>query len=197
MTPLRPNGAERGHRHLDLACGQGDAIELLPAHRLRKRTANLLVDLGGIAKGFAVDRAIDALRGAGVATALVNAGGDLAGFGAAPQPVDLRDPCDPRRLLGRIWLGNEALASSGRRLDASDAPLAVIDPRTGEGVARFCGATVRAPSCMIADALTKLVLIAGADAAGLLADYGAEALAIAEDGMALASPGWPALDPAA
>src|SRR5215468_9986751 len=58
-----------------------DAIELLADNQVRFRSPSVLIDLGGIAKGFAVDRAIAALQSHGVRSAMVNAGGDLAAFG--------------------------------------------------------------------------------------------------------------------
>ena len=92
-----------------------DAIELLADQSVRFRHANVRVDLGGIAKGFAVDRALEVLRGSGAASGLVNAGGDLAVFGEASQTVHIRHPRDPRRLICSVEVTDEALASSARR----------------------------------------------------------------------------------
>jgi thiamine biosynthesis lipoprotein len=163
-----------------------DAIELLPDHRVRFHHRALRIDLGGIAKGFAVDRALDALREAGVPRALVNAGGDLAAFGPQPETVYIRDPRDPRRLLLGLALQNQALASSALRFDplhsTRTAPTAVIDPRSRQPVEAIIAATVRASSCMIADALTKVVMVEGAAAAPVLEHYGADALMMSADG---------------
>ncbi|MFB9266152.1 FAD:protein FMN transferase [Bradyrhizobium erythrophlei] len=173
----------------------GDAIALLPEHAVRLRAPGIAIDLGGIAKGFAVDRAIEALQGFDIPAGLVNAGGDLRVFGAAPYTVDLRDPRDPLRLLARIEMTGEALASTARRFDLVDGTLtgasAVIDPATSEPAVAIVGATVRAPSCMIADALTKVVMISGTDAGDLLAHYGASALLISADGDVQITSDWP------
>src|SRR5436190_14279861 len=59
----------------------GNGIEFLADHHIRFRHPSVAIDLGGIAKGFAVDRAIGELRSHGVCSAIVNAGGDLAAFG--------------------------------------------------------------------------------------------------------------------
>jgi thiamine biosynthesis lipoprotein len=162
-----------------------EAIELLPDHRVHFRHPALRIDLGGIAKGFAVDRALDKLREA-VPRALVNAGGDLAAFGPQPETVHVRDPRDPGRLLLALALQNQALASSALRFDplhsTRTAPTAVIDPRAGTPVEAIIAATVRAPSCMVADALTKVVMVAGTDAAPVLEHYGAGALMMSADG---------------
>ena len=124
------------------------------------------VDLSGIAKGFAVDRAVEALRAAGVGQGIVNAGGDLAVFGDDARQVAVRDPTDRSRFAATVTLRDEALASSGR----------AIDPRTGRLVEAIAGASVRAPSCMIADALTKVVGVLGEAAIPVLRRYGASAL---------------------
>ncbi len=57
----------------------------------------LSIDLGGIAKGFAVDCAVSSLLAAGIKSGIVNAGGDLRVFGAEPHQVYLRDPAKPER----------------------------------------------------------------------------------------------------
>jgi thiamine biosynthesis lipoprotein len=154
------------------------AIELLPDHRVRFHHPALRIDLGGIAKGFAVDRALGALREAGVPRGLVNAGGDLAAFGPAAETVHIRDPRDPGRLLLGLVISNQALASSAPRTVGA----AVIDPRSGAPVEAIIAATVRAPSCMIADALTKVVMVEGSAAAPVLEHYGAGALMMSAAG---------------
>ncbi len=124
------------------------------------------VDLSGIAKGFAVDRAVDALKKAGVTRGIVNAGGDLAVFGAAAVEVGVRDPREPSRMAALVTLHDEAFASSGR----------VLDPSTGRLCGTSDGASVRAPDCMMADALTTVVGVLGDGARPLLGACGAVAL---------------------
>src|SRR5262249_51526459 len=70
-----------------------DAIDL-PADQTVRFRSDVAIDLGGIAKGFAVDRALAVLRGLGIENGLVNAGGDLAAFGS-PQTVHIRNPRNP------------------------------------------------------------------------------------------------------
>jgi thiamine biosynthesis lipoprotein len=174
----------------------GDAIEMLAGHRIRFRGPGTRIDLGGIAKGFAVDRAIEALRARGVGAALVNAGGDLAAFGPSAWPIHLRDPRDPRETIGAIEIRDEALASTGGGFDPIASPRvigpAVFDPRASAPATAIAGATVRAPSAMVADALTKLVMIDGEAAAGLLAPLGASALMVRHDGEIRITPSWQA-----
>ncbi|WP_426410555.1 FAD:protein FMN transferase [Bradyrhizobium ganzhouense] len=166
--------------------GFADAIELLPDHKARFRSTDVTIDLGGIAKGFAVDRAVAALRDFGVPGGMVNAGGDLRAFGAEPRAVHVRDPRDPGRSICRIDVTDEALASTARRVEPFESSepgcSAVIDPATQRPASLIDGVSIRAPSCMIADALTKIVMISGTDAGQLLEHYQAGALLIPADG---------------
>jgi thiamine biosynthesis lipoprotein len=171
-----------------------DGIDLLAGNRVRFRRPGMKIDPGGIAKGFAVDRAIDVLRRRGMPHGIVNAGGDLAAFGSTPVSIDLRDPRNPGRVLCRVEVQNEALASTGGSFDpvrsSQAADCAVIDPRSQRPVRRLAGATVRAPSCMIADALTKLVMIDSSSAASLLAQEKASALVVSAHGEVSVTRDW-------
>ena len=174
-----------------------DAIELRPDGQVRIHHPGVTLDLGGIAKGFAVDRAVDALRRCGMTWALVNAGGDMAAFGQGePVAVHIRDPRDPLRIMHLSTIANEALATSGGRIDplraAGAAAAAVIDPQTGRPAAAIAGATVRAATCVMADALTKIVMIMGEASAALLAHYAAGAMFVTADGRIRATGDWPA-----
>jgi FAD:protein FMN transferase len=171
-----------------------DAIELLAGQTVRFRQAGIRIDLGGIAKGFAVDRAIEALRRFGVPAGVVNAGGDLAVFGKELQTIDVRHPRYPGRSLCRIEVANEALASSARRFDplqsAETTISAIIDPGKRRPADAIDGVTVRAPSCMVADALTKIVMLTGTGGIELLEHYNASALLISTDGDVHITPDW-------
>ena len=172
-----------------------DAIELLDGEMIRFRDRRAKIDLGGIAKGFAVDRALDVLRGSGsLASGIVNAGGDLAAFGALTQSAHIRHPRHPGRVACRVEFANEALATTARRFDplqsAETAGSAIVDPHGETPANAIDGVTVRARSCMIADALTKIVMLSGADAGSLLELYDASALLITSDGEVRISPDW-------
>jgi thiamine biosynthesis lipoprotein len=172
-----------------------EAIELLVDNHIRFTHSSIRIDLGGIAKGFAVDRAIDALRGQGVRSAIVNAGGDLAAFGPEARTIHVRDPRSPDKSICQVDVSNQALASSGRRFDpfcstVPRADSAVIEPVTRMPARAVHGATVRAPSCIIADALTKVVMLAGTEAAAPLSHYRASAIFVSADGDVRASVGW-------
>jgi FAD:protein FMN transferase len=171
-----------------------DAIELLPRNRVRFHHPSMKIDLGGIAKGFAVDRAIDCLREHHQTSGLVNAGGDLATFGESTEMIHIRHPLSPSSLLCKIVITNAALASSARLfnpMDSSDTLLSsTITPVTQQPVTEIAGATVRAPSCMVADALTKIVMITGQHAAGILQTYEASALLVSAAGDVRVTPEW-------
>jgi thiamine biosynthesis lipoprotein len=132
------------------------------------------IDLGGIAKGFAVDRAVEALCEAGCERGLVNAGGDLRGFGAEPWPVILVHPLT-RRPMAAIDLDNEALATSAG-LPSGDGRLCF--DHLGSGETPWVSVSARARTACDADALTKIIWARRPSAAALLADTGVRALAI-------------------
>ena len=137
------------------------------------------LDLGGIAKGFAVDRAIDALRAGGAARGIVNAGGDLRCFGDAPWPVAVVDPVSRCRFAS-IDLIDAALATSaGLPRDGNSLSFEHLPGRDP----RWVSVTVRATSACAADALTKIVWTGGARDSELLRRHGAEAFAIRADGQ--------------
>ena len=75
------------------------------------------LDLGSVAKGYAVDRAVEALRARGIQKALVVAGGDLYALGAGPDgepwEIGIQSPTDERALAGRLRLADRAVATSG------------------------------------------------------------------------------------
>jgi thiamine biosynthesis lipoprotein len=179
---------------IDIEARSFDAIELLEGQMIRFRQTNVRIDLGGIAKGFAVDRAVEALQEFGAAGGIVNAGGDIAIFGPEPQTVYVRHPRDPGCSICSVEVTNQALASTARGFDpfksADTASSAIINPGTRKPASAIDGATVRARSCMTADALTKIVMIAGTDATELLGHYNASALLVSTDGDVHISPDW-------
>ena len=142
----------------------------------------MIVDLGGIAKGFAVDRAVKALRHAGVSSGVVNAGGDLRVFGSSSREVHLRSATSPAVISEVLRLRNRAIATSATYFE----PSALIDGRTRRSLKSSISVTVAAGDCTTADALTKIVFALREKAAPLLERYRADALILERDG----SPGW-------
>jgi thiamine biosynthesis lipoprotein len=117
--------------------------------------APVAVDLGGIAKGFAVDRAIDALRDSGCSAGLVNAGGDMRVFG--PHVIVW---VRTQSGAGSITLANQACAVSDTAQPNRPAEHRGYYSRvTGSSVVTVGHAIVIAPTAALADALTKCVLL--------------------------------------
>jgi thiamine biosynthesis lipoprotein len=146
------------------------------------------LDLGGIAKGMAVDEAVTVLRGHGVATAVVEAGGDLAVTGLPPGAPAW--PVAVEVVGGRreISIACGGLATSGisrrswRRGGVDQHHL--VDPRTG-GSARndLWSVTAAAASCAQAEVAAKVAFVLGrAEAARFLSRLGISALLVGRDG---------------
>ena len=136
-----------------------------------------MLDLGGIAKGFAVDQATHVLRRAGCSEGVVNAGGDLRRFGAKYYPLYLR------RNSGLVQIAElrcGAVATSSphaNRTDRIAQPIGcIIDPRQQRAWRGMGSVMVAARSCIIADALTKVAALAGPACQSLLDRFGAQAL---------------------
>jgi thiamine biosynthesis lipoprotein len=177
VAPLLVNqGLLPGEPHTTLECGVWRAIVLMPEREVFFKRP-MLVDLGGIAKGFAIDVAIHALRQEGCTEAAVNAGGDLRRFGRLAQPIHLR-----RRegLVKVAQLRCGAIATSAPHAEHPDRlaqPLgSIFDPHSKRAWNGNGAVMVAAPSCVIADAFTKVAALAGPSSAPLLARFGAKAV---------------------
>ena len=156
------------------------------------------VDLGGIAKGYAVDKAVEALRAAGIQSVLVDAGGDGYALGTQPDGtpwrVAVQDPnkATGEALAGRpLLLSNMAYATSGdyeQYAEVGGVRYAhIVDPRTGRPARAAASVTVIAPDCITADALATAVSVLGADDGIKLvaAMPGVECMVITRDGEKL------------
>jgi thiamine biosynthesis lipoprotein len=136
------------------------------------------IDLGGIAKGYGVDRAVEALRSYGIYNGLVNVGGDLYALGVSedgdPWKIGIRDPDDPEGLVGTVEVSDRAVATSGDYIQyfqyAGRRYHHMLDPATGEPRrAAMRSVTVMADDCISADAAgTAIFGMPGADANRLL-----------------------------
>lgn len=141
----------------------------------------LWLDLGGIAKGYAIDRAIGVLGASSCTNGLVNAGGDLRVFGMRSETILLRRAdgvCEP------LIVESSALAVSDREARQRPSEHRGYYRRAGcDGSRRY--AAVRAPEAAVADALTKCVLFGTkAQAAHALHAFGAVELSGALDSAA-------------
>lgn len=144
-------------------------IKMDPATRSVTLLApNMRLDLGGIAKGYAVHQAIHVLQRLGVQDALVEGGGDLEVSGPPPDkrgwtielpPLDVSNAPPARYVL----LSHAGLSTSGdlfQRLEINGARYShIVDPRTGIGLTDHSLVTVVAPDDFAADGLTKVMSV--------------------------------------
>ena len=144
------------------------------------------IDLGGIAKGFAVDEGIKAMKQCGGIAGTVNAGGDLRSFGPHPLPIQVRHPQMPGNLLPLTELQDEALATSAIYFSRARWRRQWISPLVNGRNRTPCRASqsvsVLAPDCMTADALTKIVMLDAEGCAPLLAACNARAFIVTRHG---------------
>jgi thiamine biosynthesis lipoprotein len=144
---------------------------------LRGRTVSLAtsacLNLGGIAKGYAVDRAINSMRQAGAAAGLVNAGGDLRAFGPLPWRIAVVEPFT-RKALVEIGLADSAMATSAGLAAQEGLSFDHLDGRRPD----WTSVTVQASNACDSDAMTKILWSLGERAGPLLASAKASAFAI-------------------
>ncbi len=151
------------------------------------RAEGMLVDLSSIAKGFAVDRALEALRRGGAEAALVEIGGEVRAYGlkpdGSPWKVGVRHPRS-KKLLGTLDASDRAVATSGdyQKYFRQGGKRAshILDPRTGRPlVGGAISVTVLAPECALADGLATAVSVLGAKKGlELVESYRREGLAV-------------------
>jgi thiamine biosynthesis lipoprotein len=128
------------------------------------------IDLGGIAKGYSVDRGIEILQRQGITRAMVNSGGDTRILGdrfGKPWVVGVRDPDHEGKVFLRLPLSDTAFSTSGdyeRYFDEDGKRFHhIIDPKTGDSARKVRSVTVISGTATRTDALTKSVFIMGAD----------------------------------
>lgn len=133
-----------------------------------RRRRPLWIDLGGIAKGYAVDCAIGCLQEHGIGQACVNAGGDLRLLGEGPHRVAVDTGEHAPASCPVLEVEVAAVATSSGRAFAGDGHGPHLHGRTRHVTGQRECVSVVAAQCMAADALTKIVLASGAASAPLL-----------------------------
>lgn len=156
------------------------SYRLLPDGQVKKLGSDWL-DVGGIAKGYAVDCAIAVLQALDIQHACVNAGGDLRVLGQG-HAVVIRDPQIPQMMAKQLILNDRAMATSasyfsGKVVDGIEVS-ALVDGSTGRAITADRSYTVLAPACIWADALTKVVAASSNAGHPCLSHFGAEAFII-------------------
>ncbi len=146
-------------------------------HQSVRFSAPLRIDLGGIAKGYAVDRALHVIGSEVDAT--VNAGGDLAMTRWQDRDVEIRTPGSGGRKTVKMPMKNRSLATSAAYF--LDSEPVIVNPHDRRSVVGKESVSVFADSCMLADALTKVSLLIP-DPAVVLRKYDATGCIITLEG---------------
>lgn len=173
-----------GWRYIRLDPAQGTVRLLKPGMR---------IDLAGIAKGYVVDRMVEAAKRMGVRNALINAGGDIYCLGTWPGGgkwrIGLEHPREEGGVLRALALSDIAVATSGDYrnyfIHGKKRYSHIVDPRTGQpartGVVESC---VIAPDCTTADALATALFVMGVEKGLRLVNcmQGVECIIVTEEG---------------
>ncbi len=142
---------------------------ILNNNTLRFDHAGVRIDLGGIAKGYAVDRAIEIARRCGIGEALISAGGDTRVLGrkrGKPWIIGIQHPRKENELALVLPLSDTAISTSGdyQRFFIRDGQRIhhIINPSTGKSATASWSATVTGPDAMTTDALSTTIFVLGA-----------------------------------
>jgi len=134
---------------------------------IRFKEQGMAIDLGGIAKGYAVDEAVSTLKKWGITRALVNAGGDIYALGGGKNGktwlIGIADPREKGRIIGTIRVRDRAVVTSGSYENYFEIGgkryCHIIDPRTGYPVSGMASVTIIAKNATIADALATGIFV--------------------------------------
>lgn len=141
-------------------------------HTVKFTEPGMSINLGGIAKGYALDRAADAVRKLGVKTGWIEIGGNILALpkksGGGKYAAGIKNPFHKEQLLGKTAISDAAISTSGNyeRYVVIDGKqyTHIIDPATGLPVSGMDSVTVIAPTGVASDALSTSIFIAGPDA---------------------------------
>ena len=183
----------------------GEALDLVGSNMIKIDGKSISYEkkgveatLGGVAKGYIVDRVMDFIKSSGVKSVLINAGGDIATMGSKPGgekwQVSLENPDNPEEKIVSFNLTGEAVATSGnyyRYFDPDKEVHHIIDPKTGYSANLCISATVIAENATIADILATSVFVLGPDEGIKLVEKidGVEALIVDPDRNIIKSSG--------
>lgn len=185
---------EAERQHIDYRLVEMDQA----AGTVRFREPGVRINLGGIAKGYFVERGVDILRSGGVENGIVTAGGDSKLLGdrrGRPWMIGIRDPRNDGQVAISVPLEDEAISTSGdyERYFEEDGVRYhhIIEPNSGTPATGVQSATVFGPDAVLTDALSTSVFIMGVDRGlrliGSLPDY--ESIVIDAEGRIFYSGG--------
>jgi FAD:protein FMN transferase len=143
-------------------------------HTIRFDREGVEIDLGGIAKGYAVDKAAQILRESGVTSALITSGSSsIHAIGTPPGQtgwrVEVSDPLERSHSVASIEIKDQSVSTSGCNektfKSGGKTYCHIMDPRTGRPIEGILGATVITPLGVEAEALSKAVMVMGIERA--------------------------------
>jgi thiamine biosynthesis lipoprotein len=141
---------------------------IIEDNAIRFKEAGTKITLGGIAKGYAVDEALEVLKDMGIKYALVDAGGDIGTLGSKPDNelwgIALVNPDDTSEYLVDFKIKDKAIATSGnyeRYFDPEATIGYIMDPKTGYSATGSISVTIIAENSTQADALATAVFVMG------------------------------------
>ncbi len=143
---------------------------IIEDNTIRFKEEGMKITLGGIAKGYAVDEALEVISSMGIKHALVNAGGDMGTLGSKPNrepwSVALVNPDDTSQCLATFSFSDKAIATSGsyaRYFDPEKKAHHIINPKSGYSAKECISVTIIAENCTRADTLATGVFVMGPD----------------------------------
>lgn len=143
-------------------------VELLPNLQIKFAKAGVKIDLGGIAKGYTVEKSIQILQKIGIKHALVSAGGDTRLLGdkrGQPWLVAIKHPRQEDKYAAQLPLVNTAISTSGdyERYFIADGKRYhhIIDPKTGQSPGELMSVSVIGPDTTQTDALSTTLFVLG------------------------------------
>ena len=190
-----PPSAEQIQRRMELVDYRNLEFNL-PDRSVRLKKKGTAIGLGGIAKGYAVSRAVMVLRDYGIESGIVNAGGDLYAFGdklGQPWIVGIQDPRNTNELAATIEVRDTAVVTSGDYeryfLHEGTRYHHILDPRTGYPAAGCRSVTILAEDPTIADAMSTAVFVLGPEKGMALVEesLGVECMIIDSQGSVMFS----------
>jgi len=172
-------------------------IEMDQEGRVFLKKKDMAIDLGGIAKGYGVDRAFDVLRSLGYKKLIVNAGGDLRAGGLKdnqPWSIGIQNPRESKKILTRISVSDMAVATSGdyERFFIYEGKRYhhIFNPKNGFPTEGCQSVTIVTKDCITADALATAVFVLGPEKGYSLCQKldGVDCLIVDKEGKIIISP---------
>jgi len=191
-----PPSIEEARGRLDLVNFKNIGID--PEGKVLLKKKGMEIDLGGIAKGYAVDKAFELLRSLGYKNLIVNAGGDLRVGGLKndqPWSIGIPDPRESQKIMAKVSVSDSAIATSGDYekffIYQGKRYHHILNPKTGFPTDECQSVTIICKDGMKADALATAVFVMGPKKGYSLCRRmeGVDCLILASEGKTIFSPG--------